>query len=128
MLTQGHEIGTCTDAVGRRTSSVDLMAQWSDLTLQATRAHESHLEPDSCSPPRAGFRVSSEAHIRLANGRSHLRRPHICARMTLTVLTATEASFVRSGCDVGKPHPEMTFETMLRKRFEGMSQSLPREQ
>jgi hypothetical protein len=97
------------------------MAQWSDLALQATRAHESHQEPDSCSPPWAGFRVSSEAHSRLASGRSHLLRPHICARMTLTVLTATEASFVRSGRDVGTPHPGSIFETMLRERFEGMS-------
>jgi len=121
---QDHAIGTCTDAVGQKTSSVGLKARWN---VQATRARELHQQPGNCSHPAAGFRVQSEAHIPLANGHSHQVHPHECVHMTSTVLTAIGANFVRVGHYRGIAHPEATFETMPQMRFEGMSQSLPRE-
>jgi len=124
---QGHAIGTCTDAVGQKTSSAGLRAPWNGPKLQATRARESHQKPDSCSRPVVGFRVWSEAHILLASGRSHLVRPRVCVRMTLILRTAIEASSVHSRRDMGMRHPETIFETMPRRSFVGMSQSLPKE-
>ena len=106
---------------------MDLRARWNGLALKAKRAREFHQEPDSCSLLRADSRVPSEARIRLANGRIHLVRPRVCVRMTLTVLTAIEASSVRSRRDMRMRHPETIFETTPWKSFEGMSRSLPRE-